>query len=47
MGDALPHGLGVLAEMVDPSDGSMRGNLPQGLSHLAHVMALDTLSNTR
>ena len=47
MGDALPQGLGVFAEMVDPVDGSMRGNLPQGLSHLAHVMALDTLSNTR
>ena len=46
MGDALPQGVGVFAEMVDPADGSMRGNLPQGLSHLAHVMALDTLART-
>ena len=43
---ALARGVGVFAEMVDPRTGAMQGNLPQGLSHLAHVMALDTLSRT-
>lgn len=41
--EALSHGSGVLAEMVDPADGAFLGNLPQGLSHLAHLMALSTL----
>ena len=40
---ALSHGCGVFAEMVDPTDGAFLGNMPQGLSHLAHLMALSSL----
>ena len=39
---ALSHGSGVLSEIVDPDDRSFLGNMPQGLSHLAHLMALST-----
>ena len=41
---ALSHGHGVLSEMVDPADGAFLGNLPQGLSHLGHLMALSVLN---
>ncbi len=41
---ALSHGHGVLAEMVDPASGAFLGNLPQGLSHLSHLMALSVLN---
>ncbi|WP_037523537.1 glycoside hydrolase family 15 protein [Sphingomonas sp. Mn802worker] len=41
---ALSHGNGVLSEMIDPASGAFLGNLPQGLSHLAHVMAIATLN---
>jgi GH15 family glucan-1,4-alpha-glucosidase len=42
--DTLGRGVGILSEMVDPRTGMFLGNLPQGLSHLAHVMALDGLA---
>ncbi|WP_185985250.1 glycoside hydrolase family 15 protein [Aureimonas mangrovi] len=41
---ALAHGAGVLSEMVDPRTNAFLGNMPQGLSHLAHIMAMSTLS---
>jgi GH15 family glucan-1,4-alpha-glucosidase len=41
---ALAGGPGTLAEMVDPETHAWLGNVPQGLSHLAAVHAMITLS---
>ena len=38
-----PNDVGMLAEMLDPTDGAFLGNLPQALSHLALVNAAITL----
>ncbi|MBO1081209.1 glycoside hydrolase family 15 protein [Roseomonas haemaphysalidis] len=42
---ALDRGVGIYSEMADPGSGTYLGNLPQGLSHLAHIMALDALQD--
>ncbi|RZZ88351.1 glycoside hydrolase family 15 protein [Pseudoxanthomonas winnipegensis] len=44
LGQALTPCNGVMSEMIDPGTGALLGNTPQGLSHLAHVMALSTLA---
>ncbi|WP_201781853.1 glycoside hydrolase family 15 protein [Xylophilus sp. Leaf220] len=41
------RGVGVFSEMVDGNSGTFLGNLPQGLSHLAHVMALDVMTSQK
>ena len=38
-------GEGILPEMIDPSDHSWLGNLPQGLSHLAALQAAVALQS--
>jgi GH15 family glucan-1,4-alpha-glucosidase len=43
----LDRGVGVWTEMVDPKSGMFLGNLPQGLTHLAHIMALDALAGVQ
>lgn len=40
---ALDRGVGVWTEMANPQTGAFLGNMPQGLTHLAHVLALDAI----
>lgn len=41
----LANDVGILAEMIEPSDNAFMGNLPQGLSHLALIHAALALSD--
>lgn len=45
--EALSGRWGMLTEMIDPDTGAYLGNMPQGLSHLAHLTALTAVGKAQ